>query len=207
MRQWIEKLAGGAAQGTATPEAPRVDRSGFAARLRILDRDPYLLVADEALRMISVFDDLRYDRADMDMLSGPMRTRIAAKLKPLGFRQISGMVLENHDLDIRMHMPKFRALGASPFDAIRDTPRRDQDYYILTPTQTACQYIDQYPTAEAVDKIKALVAVQPINILRIMDYLERNQTHQAFLGAIGHLKFVQREAVQAEPLRSRRALR
>ncbi|QBF30235.1 hypothetical protein [Thalassococcus sp. S3] len=176
-------------------------------QLRVLDRDPYLCLADERLRLISVFDDLRYDRADMDMLSGPMRRRVIAKLVPLGFQQVSGGVLENAALDVRMYMPKFRALGASPFDATRDTPRRPQDYYILTPTQTACQFIDHYPVDEAVTAIKALIVKHPINLLRVSDYLEKSGKHQIFAGAIGHLKFVQREAVEAEPLRSRRALR
>lgn len=184
--------------------APRGD---FAERVLVLDRDPYLAVADAGLRLISVFDDLKYDRADMDVLSGPMRRRVRDKLALLGFVQASGHVFENRAEDVRMILPKFRALGASPFDAMNDTKRREQDYFVLTPTQTACQMIDAYSVDEAVERIKALIIKHPVNLLRLSDYLERNERHQAFQGAIGHLKYVQREAVAAEPLRSRRALR
>jgi len=172
-----------------------------------LSADPYLSLADEKLRLISVFDDLKYDRADMDMMSGPMRQRVVEKLHPFGFRQVSGRVLENRDLDVRMVMPKFRALGASPFDATRDEDRRAQDYFILTPTQTACVFVDHYPTDQAVEAVKGLVVHQPINLLRISDFLDKSERHQAFSKAIGHLRFVQREAVEAEPLCRRRALR
>ncbi len=195
----------------ALPPGPQpgpsdAERGGFRLRLREIDRDPYLFVADEALQLISVFDDLKYDRADVDLLNGAMRKRALKRLKPLGFQQRSGGVLENEALDIRMLMPKFRALGASPFDAVRDTPRRPQDYYILTPTQAACQFIENYPHGEAVEKIKSLIVRHPINIYRMMDYFERNERHRAMQRAIGHLKLVQREAVEAEPLRTRRAL-
>lgn len=183
------------------------EMNAFAERLAVINSDPYLCVADTRLKLISVFDDLKYDRADMDLLSGPMRRRIMEKLAPLGFRQVSGAVLENTALDIRMHMPKFRALGASPFDATRDTPRRSQDYFILTPTQAACFIIDNYGLGDAIDKIAELVTHQPVNLLRLSDYLERKDIHQAASRAIGHLVLVQRKAVEEEPLCRRRALR
>jgi len=176
-------------------------------RITLPGPDPYLTIADDALRLISVFDDLMYDRADIDMLSAPMRRHVVAQLAPLGFRQVSGNVLENKGNDIRVLFPKIHVLGASPFDAMRYLARRPQDYVVLTPTQTACQMIAHYPHAAAVDHIKALIVTQPINLLRIMDYLERDMAHQAFEKAIGHLKYIQRTAVEAEPLCRRRALR
>ncbi|MEM9370270.1 MAG: hypothetical protein AAGA26_03830 [Pseudomonadota bacterium] len=200
-------------EGFTAPQASEPDRavrhgaSDFGDRVRVLDRDPYLSVADVDLRLISVFDDLKYDRADMDLVSGPMRRRALEKLTPLGFKQVSGTVIEHRDEDIRMILPKIHALGASPFDATRYTPRRPQDYFILTPTQAACRMIDTYDHEEAVERIKTLIAKHPINLYRLMDYLEHNDAHRAFLGAIGHLRYVQREAVESEPLCRRRALR
>ncbi|MEL6641158.1 MAG: hypothetical protein AAFP98_07575 [Pseudomonadota bacterium] len=172
-----------------------------------INADPYLRVADPALRLISVFDDLKYDRADLDMMSGPMRNRALSVLQPLGVRQESGAMFVCRAADVRLYLPKFRALGASPFDATRDTTRRAQDYYILTPTQTACQLIDNYPIDDAVEKIKTLIAEQPVNLLRILDFLDKSDRHQTAKGAIGHLMYVQRLAIQTEPLCRRRALR
>ena len=185
----------------------RIPTTSFAERVRVLDADPYLSVADEDLQLISVFDDLKYDRADLDILSAPMRRRVLQKLAPLGFKQVSGTVIENKAEDIRMHLPKFHALGASPFDATRYTPRRPQDYFILTPTQVACQIIDTYSAEDAVERIAALVVKHPINLYRVSDYLERKDTHQAMIAGIGHLKYVQRKAVEEAPLCTRRALR
>ncbi len=171
-----------------------------------LDFGPYLHVADTSLRILSVFDDLRYDRADADMLSPAMRQHAIRKLAQIGFKQTSGTVLEHRESDVRCLIPKFHALGASPFDITRYTDRREQDFYILTPTQTACQFIDHYDLEEAVERIKSLIALQPINLYRLMDYLERKPSHEQFRQAIGHLKYVQRKAVESEPLRRRRAL-
>lgn len=167
---------------------------------------PYLQVADWDLGVLSVFDELRYDRADGDYLSPAMRDHTVKKLGPIGFRQTSGTVIESRAHDVRVLIPKFHALGASPFDATRYTAKRGQDFYLLTPTQTACRIIDTYDTEEAVERIKTLIAKQPINLLRIADYLESKSTHQQFEQAIGHLKFVQRQAIQSEPLKGRRGL-
>lgn len=171
-----------------------------------LDRDPYLHVADWQFNLISVFDELRYDRSDGDYLSPAMRNHAVQKLHGLGFRQISGTVIENRAEDVRILIPKFHALGASPFDATRYTAKRPQDFYLLTPTQTACLFIDRFDTEEAVERIKMLIARQPINVLKIDDYLEDKPTHSAIKDAIGHLKYVQRVVVESEPLMGRRGL-
>jgi hypothetical protein len=199
----------GRARGGLRPQGRPAEPAAlpFAQRVLVLDRDPYLAVADAGLRLISVFDDLKYDRADLDMMTAAMRRHALKRLGPLGFRQLSGSVIENRAEDIRVLLPKFRALGASPFDATRYTGRRAQDYFVLTPTQAAARIIDAYPTGEAVERIKTLVVKHPINLYRLLDYLERKPEHQAFRGELGYLKFVQREAVEREPLRSRRALR
>ena len=174
--------------------------------IRDLVRDPYIKLADGDLRIISVFDELRYDRADMDVLSGPMRDHAVKMLGPLGFKQVTGSSFLHEQTGIRILMPKSHALGGSPFDVARYTPRGDWDYYLLTPTQTACMMIEAYPTDKAVKLIKALIKTQPINLLRIADYLEKTPAHEAFEDAIGHLKYVQREAIESEPLQRRRAL-
>ncbi|MEL7042349.1 MAG: hypothetical protein AAGL90_12545 [Pseudomonadota bacterium] len=166
----------------------------------------FLCIADADLGLISVFDDTKYDRADADVLSIGMRRHAIKHLEKIGFKQIRGNVLVHEELGARCIIPKFHALGASPFDVVRYTPKRKQDYYLLTPTQAACQMVDQYPTEEAVERIKTLIARQPINILRMMDFLDHSPTHRAFLPAIGHLKYVQRKAIETAPLRQMRPL-
>ena len=190
------------ARETATPAQVAALRAG----LETLSGDPYIQLADARLRVISVFDDLCYDRADMDVLSSAMRDHAVAMLKPLGIKQTAGTCFTHLDSGIRILMPKSHALGASPFDVARYTPRGDQDYYLLTPTQTACLFVEHYDTDTAVDRIRELIQTQPINILRIADYLERTPHHEAFGHAIGHLKFIQRSAVTSDPLMRRRAL-
>lgn len=168
---------------------------------------PYLTVIDNPENIISIFDELRYDRADADMVSPAMRRHVVEQLKKMGFKQKSGNIIENIHEDIRCIIPKSHALGASPFDILRYTHKRQQDYYILTSTQAACQLVESYPTEEAVLKIGELIEKQPINVNRLYDYLEDNDTHQAFLHAIPHLRYLQRLALKSEPLCRMRALK
>lgn len=186
--------------------ADGIGRLNIFEQADTLKLGPYLHIADKDLQILSVFDDLKYDRADADMLSPAMRRHVVQRLEKLGFKQTSGTVMTHQKSGICGLMPKFHALGASPFDITRYTHKRPQDFYILTPTQTACRFIDTYPLEEAVERVKNLIERQPINLYRLMDFLEPKPTHQNFLTAIGHLKYVQRVAVESEPLRSMRAL-
>ncbi|UTW45400.1 hypothetical protein KFE80_00240 [bacterium SCSIO 12696] len=173
---------------------------------KTLSKDPYLFLADTDLRILSVFDDLYFDRADADILSPAMRIYAINRLKKIGFRQKTGTVLVHDKSEEKCLIPKFHALGASPFDITRYTPRAERDFYLLTPTQTACQFVDHYSLEDAVRHIEKLVAKQPINLYRMADYLERKPKHQEFRRALGYLKAAQEKAVSAEPLCRRRAL-
>ena len=172
------------------------------------DFGPYMFLADEKLRLISIFDDLSYDRSDLDILSPSMRNHAVSKLIPLGFNQSSGTILEHSASRDRCLIPKFHALGSSPFHITLYTPKNENDFYILTPTQTACQIIDSYSQELAFEKIEALIKKQPINIRKISDHLEqkKNSTHRLFSPAMGELLNIQQEAVKEEPLRRKRAL-
>ena len=185
---------------------PATVRVPVLEQMRAFSAEPYFQIADERLGLLSVFDDLKYDRADVDMISPAMRKHVIGKLGPLGFRQTSGTVLEHDEADMRVHIPKFHALGASPFDIARYTEKRPQDYCLLTPTQVACQYVDHYALDEAVQRIEALIAKPPINLLKLADYLEGKPKHRAFREVLGHIKLKQRIAVEAEPLCRRRSL-
>ena len=167
----------------------------------------HIYLCEPPFNIISIFDDLKYDRSDMDILSPSMRRHIVNMLKPLGFKQTSGNILLHKEKDVKCIIPKSHALGASPFDITRYTPKREQDYYLLTPTQTACQYVDNCSVEDAVEYIGKLVAKHPINVFKLCDYLETNETHQQFLRAIPHIKYLQRIAVESEPLCRMRSLR
>ncbi len=172
------------------------------------DFSPYMYLADEKLRLISIFDDLSYDRSDLDILSPSMRNHAISKLIPLGFKQISGNILEHSVSGDRCLIPKFHALGSSPFHITQYNPKNENDFYILTPTQSACQIIDRYSHEIAFEKVEALIKKQPINIRKISDHLEQKKksTHKLFSPAIRELLNIQRKAIKAEPLRSKRAL-
>ncbi|WP_223789620.1 hypothetical protein [Marinicella meishanensis] len=207
---WWRQLWGGGRRSighqplSAAAQAAAV--AALDARLLVLHQDPYLCLADPELRLLSVFDDLTYDRSDLDMLTVPMRRRAITALRGLGLQQVSGSVVVDPTTQVRFVFPKFQALGASPFDVARYLKRQAHDYLVLTPTQTACQIIDHHPFDEALERVKALLRQQPINIYRLLDYLEHKPAHNEFLKAIGHLDRVQGEAIAQAPLAQRKPL-
>jgi len=205
MAWWRRMMPGGQPVIKQPPDPAAL--TAFEQQVLALNQDPYLCVVDPQLRVLSVFDDLTYDRSDLDMLSAGMRNRVIAALQDIGCRQASGKVMHHQATDVRFLFTDFHALGASPFDISRYIRRRPQDYLVMTPTQVACQIIDHRPFEEALDRIKALISEQPINIYRLLDYLEHKPAHLTFSQAIGHLDRVQREAVSSEPLLNRRALK
>ncbi len=162
--------------------------------------DPYLYLTDEPINVLSIFDDLKYDRSDFDGLSPSMRRYAVKQLAELGFKQTSGRVLEHAEDDVRCIMPKPSVLGASPFDIERYNPKRQQDYYLLTPTQTAALLINHFPLKDSLDRILELVVRHPINLFKIKDHLESNTIHEEFAQAIPHIKYKQRLAVESPPL-------
>lgn len=166
----------------------------------------YIHVIGEGLNIISIFDELRYDRSDCDIVSPAMRMHLAKQLQKIDFRQVSGSKFHSKKLDICCYIPKSHALGASPFHILDAIKKREQDYYVLTPTQTACQLIKHFDIDLAVERISELIRVQPINIYRLSDYLDYEETYHEFSQAIGHLKYVQRIAIEETSLSKRKAL-
>ena len=160
----------------------------------------YISTDNIDLKLISVFDDISYDRADLDVLTSSMRSYAINELKNSGFRQISGTVLENKKVDIRCIIPKFHALGTSPFDALRYSQKREQDFFLVTPTQTACQIIDKCPPANVLERIHSLIHSQPVNLLRIWDFLENKPRHINFKSEIGTLIDLQNRVTKKPPL-------
>ena len=160
----------------------------------------YISTDNIDLKLISVFDDISYDRADLDVLTNSMRSYAINELKNSGFRQISGTVLENNKVDIRCIIPKFHALGTSPFDALRYAQKRQQDFFLVTPTQAACQIIDKCPPANFLERIHSLIHSQPVNLLRIWDFLENKPRHINFKSEIGNLIDLQSRVTKIPPL-------
>ena len=169
-------------------------------------RSNYLYTLEQPDNIISIFDDLRYDRSDVDIISPGMRLHLLESLRPFGFKQSSGNVISHTDLDIQCIIPKFHALGSSPFDITRYCQKRSQDFYVLTPTQTACQLVDSNDLDEAVSKILQMMKQQPINVYKLLDYLEHTETHQNFYKAVAYLRDQQKSLIQKEPLCFRRSL-
>lgn len=207
MRSWWQRIIPEIIRGKPLAEEPSDPAAlvDLDQQIMALNQDPFLLV-DQQLRLLSVYDDCTYDRSDLDMLSAGMRKRAITALQAIGCDQISGKVMCHQATGVRFMFTDFHALGASPFDISRYLRRGREDYLVMTPTQTACQLIDHRPFEEALGRIKMLIAEQPINIYRLLDYLEHKPAHLAFRQAIGHLERVQREAVSTEPLLNRRAL-
>lgn len=162
--------------------------------------DPYLYVLPPPIPAISIFDDLRFDRSDIDNLSPGMYRYVNDTLCSVGFKRMSGRCFGHETYAIKCIIPQARVQGASPFHATHYLKKSESDFYILTPTQCAALIIEEYKLEQAVTHLVELIHHHPINLFKIKDHLESKDRHQQFLQAIPHLKYTQRIAVSSPPL-------
>lgn len=167
--------------------------------------DSYLHWVDE-INVLSVFDDVLYDRSDIDILSPAMRHFAAKFLKHQGYKQINGQCFSSQDRKEKLWMPKPSVLAASPFDIARYVKRSEGDALILTPTQTAALLLDSLKLDKAVEAIVLLIEQQPINLLKLHDHIPEYHQRNAYVEAFPYLRYCQRKVVENPKMRFKRSL-
>lgn len=167
----------------------------------------YFAWHESPIQIISVYDDKRYDRSDIDNLSPAMYRYTANQLKDFGFVRVSGRVFQHSVFNADAIIVQAKVQGASPFHSLDYCSRKPEDILILTPTQTAAVFINDLPHEQAIEKIVALIKTQPINLFKLKDHLENSSRHISFLDAIPYIKYEQRKAVESAPLLNKRALK
>lgn len=173
--------------------------------ITLIDKNDYLMWHHD-IRVISVFDDIKYDRSDIDILSPAMRKFAVNIFKEFDCQQSRGTRIDTPTKGLRIWLPKPSVLGASPFDITHHHTREKQDIYLLTPTQTAAYWFDHEPLQQAVDNIAEMVKQQPINLLKLSDMLHNKPERQDILQAFGYLRYCQRIAIEQPSMRFKRSL-
>ena len=165
--------------------------------------------ADELLywhadqRILSVFDDSRFDRSDIDILSPAMRQHVIASLKTLDCQLVRGnQLIAPHG--ISLWMPKPSVLASSPFDATRYQRRASDDIYILTPTQAAAYQLEHCQLDIAVKAIADMMPEQPCNLRKLEDFITQDSARQRYLAAMPYLRNCLREAQEQPHMRFKR---
>lgn len=170
-----------------------------------IEKDKYLHWHED-INAISVFDDVKYDRADVDMLTPAMRKYITNYLVERGCKLKSGASVIHKALGLTFILPKPSVLGASPFDITRHFPRNDGDIYIFTPTQTAAYLFDHVDLESAVEQMSEMIKQQPVNLLKLEDAIGKQAKRQDYLQAMGYLTYCQRQSIEQPGMRFKRSL-
>lgn len=170
-----------------------------------IEKDKYLHWHNE-IHAVSVFDDVHYDRADVDMLTPAMRKYVTTCLTDFGCKLKSGTNIIHKNLGITFILPKPSVLGASPFDITKHFPRNEGDIYIFTPTQAAAYLFDHIELETAVKCMSEMIKEQPINLLKLEDTIGKQSKRESYLQAMGHLTYCQRHVVEQPGMRFKRSL-
>jgi hypothetical protein len=173
--------------------------------VEIIGGDEYLLWRD-SIRVLSVFDDVRYDRSDIDLLGPGMRRYVSQVLTGLECKAKSGKCIEHSDADIKCWLPKPSVLAASPFDITRYQPREANDIYILTPTQTAAYFFQQLDFDLAIMAIGDMIESQPVNILKLLDTLNSRRERSYYAPVLRYLLDCQKQVVSQPGFKFKRTL-
>ena len=111
--------------------------------------DDNILVFGKPFNLVSIYDDRVYDRSDADFMNTSMRSYFKERLTELQYDWLSGNVLGSPLYTTTFIFPKNGILGASPFDITRFEKRREDDYFVLTPTQVAA-YLIKFKCGEGI---------------------------------------------------------
>jgi len=173
--------------------------------IKAVNEDEYLLWHD-SIRVISVFDDVKYDRSDIDLLGPGMRKHVTQFLKGLGCKAKSGKCIVHRDSEIKYWLPKPSLLAASPFDITRYQPRDANDIYVLTPTQTAAYFFQTIDFDLAILAIGDMIETQPVNILKLLDTLNSPQERTYYAPVLRYLLDCQKQIVKQPRVKFKRTL-
>jgi hypothetical protein len=156
--------------------------------------------------VISVFDDVKYDRSDIDILGPGMRRYVTKFLTALDCKTRSGSCIVHRQSGLNCWLPKPSVLAASPFDITRYQPRDPEDIYILTPTQTAAYLFQHMDFDLAIIAIFEMIKTQPVNLLKLLDTLETHRERQYYAPVVRYLLDCQKQGVKQAGMKFKRSL-
>ena len=137
--------------------------------------------------MSSVFEDVKYDRSDIDILGPGMRRYVTNFLTTLDCKTRSGRCIVHRHSGLNCWLPKPSVLAASPFDITRYRPREPKDIYILTPTQTAAYLFQHLDFDLAIIAIFEMIKTQPVNLLKLQDTLQHHHERHYYAPVLRYL--------------------
>jgi len=171
----------------------------------LVNRDKNLF-ATEKLPLITVYDDNLFVRNDYDVLSLGQRNYLIRFFAQLGFKQKSGRLLQNEQVNI--HLPRPNAnLAISSFQP-EFLEFRQQNYYCVTPTmlaETMFYYGLQHPEFELMAGLKALIGKCPFNIEWLRDISYRSDIEQSTKATFAELTDFQSQLIK-EKFKMKKAL-
>jgi hypothetical protein len=150
----------------------------------LFKKNEYLFANDED-RLIAVFDDEVYDRGDVDMLHPAQRSYVSNFLQQHGHRVLTGKILAHLETDQQVIFCGTSSLGVSPLIELKRC-WNDEAVFVVTPTTFAMHLVDTYGL-QALEKLKALIAVCPINILKISDLFAMEHNTEVWHAMVAEL--------------------
>lgn len=172
-----------------------------------LKNNKNFFIVEKPFRAMSVFDHIRYDRSDYDILSPPQRHYVIKELLSLGGVQLTGRRVAFKESASNFIFPKANAMSQSPGDVLLELTDEGQDYLVLTPTQMAFAIIKKVSEQSVkLNLLKDLILKQPINLKKVIDYADNNEMKDFLAMFAQQLSDFQTEVVGSEQMRNRKHL-
>lgn len=173
----------------------------------LLYKDKYLYLYNEKFQAVSIFDHIRYDRSDYDMLSPPQRKYLLKLLLDNSGRQITGRKVAFED-GTTITFPRANAMSPSPGDVLEELSQDEGHFLVLTPTQLAYALIKELHDEPELlmSELNKLITAQPINLYKVQDYAESEGMKSFLRKNLESLKAAQETITTSEPMKNRRHL-
>lgn len=148
----------------------------------LFQHDKYVR-ASALYNMITIFDSLRYERNDYDVLSAPQRNYVGAVLEKNGHRHVTGNSFKNLKTGQTLRFIITKTLGVSPLNEL-NYQYNDQDIFIVTPGTYFLFLVEKLSTDDKQDSVRAelmdLVSHHPVNLEQLLDL----STHDHFYATL-----------------------
>ncbi|WP_448550928.1 hypothetical protein [Thalassotalea montiporae] len=153
------------------------------------------MYAQSGLSLVTIYDDNWFVRNDYDILSRGQRDYLQTFFHQQGFRQKTGKIMVNGEIEVHFPDPK-RILALSSYFPEMLTP--DANYLIaVTPTTFAEALFHQQIAnkTDSLDSIKSLIDKCPYNIELLRDISYRTAIEDITKASFDELKRYQQQVI------------
>jgi hypothetical protein len=149
--------------------------------LMIFQKDTFVRVST-LYNIISIFDSVKYDRSDQELLSASQRNHIGKILEENDHKRLTGNSYQNINTKKVLRFTTPKMLGVSPLNELQYNFNKE-DIFIVTPGTYFLFLVmkfDELQKENILKEIMQLISIHPVNLDQLLN-VSRHEVFYPFL--------------------------